>query len=235
MSEPAHCHPRAFHLMEEAVASIETTGGLVRAAGAIAAHLQPMLRVEELERTIAAYAGSVATRVPRIAAGPRPIPEDDIEILLAHLHFVLFEQAGFIGNTAAYDDPRNSLLHEVLARRLGIPISLCLVYKAVGELLGLRIHGINAPLHFVVEVEGPARRTFIDAFCGGRLLWEDELVAGIARATGHPPGEIELERADNRAWIARMLRNLEASFANAGERSQVLAMQELATAAGVRV
>ena len=235
MSEPVHCHPRAFELMEDAVASIETTGGLVRAAGAIAVHLRPMLRVEELERTIAAYAGSVAARVPRIAAGPRPIPAEDVDIMLAHLHFVIFEQAGFIGNTAAYDDPRNSMLDEVLARRLGIPISLCLVHKAVGELLGLRIHGINAPLHFVVEIEGPARRTFIDPFCGGRLLWEEELLTGIARATGRSPDEIRLERADHRAWIARMLRNLEASFANAGEPEQVLAMQELAAAAGVRV
>jgi len=221
--------------MEAASGVFTSTAGLVRAAAAISVHFQPTLRVEEIERTIAAYAGSVASRVPRIAAGPRPIPADDVEILLAHLHFVLFEEAGFTGNTAAYYDPRNSLIHEVVARRLGIPISLGLLYKSIGDLLGLEIHGVNTPLHFLLEVGGTDRRMFVDPFCGGRLLWEDEVLRDAARTTGQPASEVLIERADHRAWVARMLRNLEAIFANAGECGQVRAMGELAAAAGVRV
>ena len=146
--------------------------------------------------------------------------------------------SGFTGNTAAYYDPRNSLLHDVLARRLGIPISLALVYKAVGELVGLRIHGVDTPLHFLVEVETGepgGRRTFVDAFGGGRLLWEDEVLAAAARCTGQPASEVLIRRADHRAWVARMIRNLEAIFANAGRHEDLQAMQELATVAGVRV
>ena len=235
MLEPSSCHPRAIDLMEEASACLDSTAGLVRAATAIAVHLQPALRPQELERTIAAYADAVAARIPRIASGPRPLPAHDVEIAMAHLHFVLFEQAGFTGNTAAYYDPRNSLLHEVLARRLGIPISLALVYKAVGELVGLRIHGVDTPLHFLVEVETDGRRTFVDPFGGGRLLWEEEVTAAAARCTGQPAGEVLIRRADHRAWVARMIRNLEAIFANAGRTVDLRAMQELASVAGLRV
>lgn len=221
--------------MEEASSIFDSTAGLVRAATAISVQAQPALRVEEIDRTLTAYASAVATRIPRIISGPRPIPARDVEIAMAHLHFVLFDQAGFTGNTAAYYDPRNSFIHDVLARRLGIPISLALVYKAVGELIGLRIHGVNTPLHFLVEVEGPDRRTFVDPFRGGRLLWEEEVISAAARSTGQPESEVLIERADHRTWIARMIRNLEAVLANAGEPAEMRAMHELATAAGVRV
>lgn len=44
----------------------------------------------------------------------------------------LFESIGLRGNTADYYDPRNSYLNEVLDRRLGIPISLSVLYLEVG-------------------------------------------------------------------------------------------------------
>jgi len=45
----------------------------------------------------------------------------------------LFHEAGFRGNASAYNDPRNSYLNEVLERRLGIPITLAVLYMAEPE------------------------------------------------------------------------------------------------------
>jgi regulator of sirC expression with transglutaminase-like and TPR domain len=66
----------------------------------------------------------------------------------------LFEEQGFAGNEADYYDPRNSLLHHVLARRAGIPITLSIVYMEVGRRAGLRVKGVGLPGHFLVRVWG---------------------------------------------------------------------------------
>src|SRR5690625_3262608 len=58
-------------------------------------------------------------------------------IILQEMNAVLFEVELFRGNAAAYNDPRNSFLNDVLERRVGIPISLSLVYLEVGWRLGL--------------------------------------------------------------------------------------------------
>lgn len=233
MPLPGSCHPRAIELMNSAVPGLESTGGLLLAATSIAVHARPATRVEEVERTISAYVDAVHARIPRLKRAARPIPPEDVEVVMAHLHFVLFEQAGFTGNAAEYYDERNNYLPDVLVRRLGVPITLALVYKAVGELLGLTVHGINAPMHFLIEVEGPGRRMFVDPFNGGRLLWEDEVAAAILETTGVSVDPGRLPRASHQAWLARIIRNLEALFANAGRQDDVRAMQELAAIAGV--
>src|SRR6185503_5033816 len=44
----------------------------------------------------------------------------------------LFAELRFRGNREQYFDPRNSFLNDVLDRRLGIPITLCIVLMEVG-------------------------------------------------------------------------------------------------------
>jgi regulator of sirC expression with transglutaminase-like and TPR domain len=70
------------------------------------------------------------------------------------LNRYLFDEQGFTGNEADYYDPRNSMLHHVLARRAGIPITLSLVYMEVGRRAGLRVEGVGLPGHFLVRVWG---------------------------------------------------------------------------------
>ena len=67
------------------------------------------------------------------------------------LNRYLFEDQGFAGNTANYDDPRNSFLNQVLERRTGIPITLALVYIEVARRAGLRVDGVNFPGHFLLR------------------------------------------------------------------------------------
>jgi len=51
----------------------------------------------------------------------------------------LFGQQGFDGNRDAFGDPRNSFLNDVLERRLGIPITLAVLYIEIGRRLGLNL------------------------------------------------------------------------------------------------
>ena len=47
------------------------------------------------------------------------------------MDYQLFSVCGFRGNSEDYTDPRNSYLDQVVARRLGIPLTLSLVYMEV--------------------------------------------------------------------------------------------------------
>ena len=95
-------------------------------------------------------------------------------IVLQELNRVLFEEERFRGNAEAYYDPRNSFLNDVLDRRVGIPITLSLIYLEVGWRLGLPLSGVGFPGHFLVRYEGEVVRVLLDRFDGGRIRFEDQ-------------------------------------------------------------
>ena len=73
---------------------------------------------------------------------------------LAVLDRQLFEIQGFRGNGDDYFDPRNSYLNDVIDRRLGIPITLSVIYLEVGWRLGLPLVPVSFPAHFLVATTG---------------------------------------------------------------------------------
>jgi regulator of sirC expression with transglutaminase-like and TPR domain len=90
----------------------------------------------------------------------------------------LYDEQRFSGNRERYDDPRNSFINEVLDRRIGIPISLAVVYLEVARRAGLRVDGVNFPGHFLLRAPAGLARgsgadfAIIDPFHGGALLSE---------------------------------------------------------------
>jgi regulator of sirC expression with transglutaminase-like and TPR domain len=148
---------------------------------------------------------------------------DSADYILDRIHDVLYREARFRAPTAAeYHDPENSLLDEVATRRVGLPISLAIVELEVGWRVGLRLHGVGLPGHFIV---GTPSGTFIDPAGGGRSLTRDDCQALIRRALGE--GVLlhagMLRPASKRTILARVLRNL---------RSAYLARREWASALG---
>ncbi len=83
---------------------------------------------------------------------------------------VLFGRLGFRGNEGDYYNPANSYLDQVMDRRLGIPISLSLIYMFVARRLGLPVVGIGMPGHFLCRYQTPTDEFYVDAFHGGQLL-----------------------------------------------------------------
>jgi regulator of sirC expression with transglutaminase-like and TPR domain len=228
MSMSAYCRPAAHAAFAAQLPQIETTPGLFRAAFAIAQHERPTANVAQAEVAVEQLVDTVRRR----------LHTESTDAKLAHLHDVLFDVIGFAGNVDDYYNPSNSYLPEVLRTRRGLPITLVLVYKCVAEGIGLTVHGINAPGHFLAEVECPAANSpragaassmYVDPFYRGGLLTEDDVYRRIAEATGVaiPPTPEWLARATGRQWLARMLTNLQAVFASASRERDLLAMQEL--------
>lgn len=125
----------------------------------------------------------------------------------------LFSVQGFRGNTENYADPANSYLDQVVDRRLGIPITLSLVYLEVAQRVGLECEGIGYPGHFIVRCGGAGEPTYIDPFQQGARLDRAELVAGLrAHALGGASPESFLSAVTRRQFLQRMLNNLHHGF-----------------------
>src|SRR5262245_56639895 len=90
--------------------------------------------------------------------------------ITASINNVLFEQFGFRGNSDDYYDPRNSFFNDVLDRRLGIPITLSLVYLEVARRLNFPMFGVGMPGHFIVKYAARNEEILIDPFHKGMVL-----------------------------------------------------------------
>lgn len=141
---------------------------------------------------------------------------------LAHY---MYDTCGFTGNEADYYDPKNSLLPDVLDRRLGIPISLALVYCALAKRAGVHADGVAFPGHFLVRIDAPNEAPlFVDPFFGGRVLDDVALKKILARVTGddRPILPRYLEPAHGRGWLVRMLVNLRAIYLSRGDLARAM-------------
>lgn len=135
----------------------------------------------------------------------------------------LFVRAGFHGNTADYYDPRNSFLDEVLARRMGIPITLSVLYVEVARRVGVRASPVGFPGHFLVCIDDERRRIVVDPFQGGRTLGEGALSSLLRRAGSKLSFSAELiAPTPVRQVVARMLMNLRAVYAMRGDYARLL-------------
>ncbi len=129
----------------------------------------------------------------------------------------LFGEHGFRGNRVDYHDPRNSFLNDVLDRRLGLPISLSVLYTHLARALGLPAQDIGLPGHFIVAVGEGAGVQYLDPFNGGAHLTRADCVQLVTRATGYT-GRFDprwLAPTPPRAIVARMLNNLRNTYTEA--------------------
>ncbi|MBT7953268.1 MAG: tetratricopeptide repeat protein [Gammaproteobacteria bacterium] len=124
----------------------------------------------------------------------------------------LFDTLGFSGNWRSFNDPRNSFLNEVLDRKLGIPISLSLLYMEIGKRLGLELYGVSFPGHFLVKLIHEKEEFIIDPFSGGVVLVEAELLERLKHFSEDRQSRWNLEEllqpASNKEVLIRILRNL---------------------------
>src|SRR5229473_3420792 len=110
---------------------------------------------------------------------------DTVEKIHLLSHF-LFELKGFEGNAENFGDPRNSFLNEVINRRLGIPITLSVIYLEVGRRLGINLYGVSFPSHFLVKAVDERGELIIDPFYGGAILDLGQVRARLAEIYGQP-------------------------------------------------
>jgi regulator of sirC expression with transglutaminase-like and TPR domain len=180
---------------------------LARAALAIAREEYPDLDEARYLRALDELAAQVMRGLPSGALAERRV---------GRLTTVLFHELGFSGNDADYYDPRNSFLNEVIERRTGIPITLCVLYMEVGRRCGLRVDGVLFPGHFLCKVTLDEGELIVDPFHRGQFLGLPELKRRLSAALGDQArfDRRVLRAARPREILARMLQNLRSIYLN---------------------
>ena len=163
---------------------------------------------------------------------------DDLQLRLAKIHYplkvvqeinqYLFVQQGFCGNEQDYYDPRNSFISDVLERRLGIPLSLSLVYMVICDRLGFPMDGISFPAHFIIRPRHPDLEIFIDPYNKGEILFPEDCAAKLTQLYGYaiPLQPEYLEPVSIRRILDRLLTNLKLIYLRRREPDQALAAIE---------
>ena len=117
------------------------------------------------------------------------------------------ERLGFIGNHEEYYDPDNSYVDQVINRRIGIPISLSVVFLLLAQRLNLPIFGVNMPAHFVVKYQDDETEVFLDIFNGGVPFTREAGVRSLIKV-GITPQPQYFRAATVQEILLRMVRNL---------------------------
>jgi len=148
------------------------------------------------------------------------------EALIA-LNRYVFEELGFSGNTDDYYDPRNSYLNDVIERRVGIPITLAVVYIEIGRRIGLSLQGVSFPTHFLVKCVLREGAIILDPYARGASLGVDDLqerLRSVSEGLELDPTLVAslLTPAAPADIFARMLRNLRAIHLERGEHLKAL-------------
>ena len=169
---------------------------------------------------------SVVEHLDRLADGMAT--NSDAGNLLAQI----FGTLGFRGNTEHYYDARNSLIHHVLERRIGIPLTLAVVAIELARRCDRTLRAIGMPGHVLLGAVNPSGteqdEVWFDPFAGGRTLTRsgcEEIFLAIN--PGAPFHDSYLSAMPASMIIGRTLENLRGACLQNGNRSQLAAVLRL--------
>ncbi len=138
----------------------------------------------------------------------------------------LFDRLEFCGNQHDYYDPDNSFLNQVIDRKVGIPISLAVIYLAIAQRLNFPMVGIGMPGHFLIRPEFEASEIFIDVFNQGEILFKHDCQMKLDQIYQQ---QVKLDPSwlmpvTNKQILARMLNNLKFIYLHRRELDKALSI-----------
>ena len=145
-----------------------------------------------------------------------------------HLNAVLFDAHGYAGDAETYDAPENANLLQVIDRRVGLPVSLGILYIQAARAQGWVVDGLAFPGHFLVRMDEGDRRVIVDPFHWGQLLEADHLRGLLKQFRG---ADAELEPSHyapvgNRAILLRLQNNIKSRALQASDGARGAAILE---------
>ena len=128
------------------------------------------------------------------------------------LNEFLFEKCGFNGDMEDYYNPKNNFLNHVVEQKIGIPITLAILYSELGKHIELDLKIIGFPSHVIIE---GGEELILDPFNKGRRLSVDDLQEILFRNYGEKVELIPeyLNEIATEQILIRILRNLKSSYA----------------------
>lgn len=142
------------------------------------------------------------------------------------INFELFDGLGFQGNVQDYYDPDNSFLPKVIENKVGIPITLSVIYLAIAKRLDFPMVGIGMPGHFLIRPEFEDAGIFVDSFNQGEILFKQDCQKKVNQIYQQ---QVELKASwlkpvSNKQILARMLNNLKFIYLHRRKVNKALAI-----------
>tara|TARA_B100000686_G_scaffold82037_1_gene88581 strand:+ start:4418 stop:5257 length:840 start_codon:yes stop_codon:yes gene_type:complete len=131
--------------------------------------------------------------------------------LISLLNEFMFDSEKFKGDLEDYYNPKNNCVNYVLDKRLGNPISLCILYSEVAKHVGLELKIVGFPSHMIVKYK---EEMILDPFNKGRLLQLEDLHTILEQNYGDSV-EFDnryLNESTTEEVLLRLLRNLRHSY-----------------------
>jgi regulator of sirC expression with transglutaminase-like and TPR domain len=215
MSDPVLNRRRFQEMMQRPDAEID----LARAALIVAAENDPLLDVDDEMAKLDRWAEELSRRID---------PQWNSLQRLARLRTFMYEELGFKGDVQGYYSPANSLLHSVMSRRLGIPLTLSIVFMEIGWRIGVPFEGVGFPGHFLVRLTGEPGDLLLDPYDHGGSVHEEDCRRMIELTSGGtvPYDPSMIRSLGKRAMIARLLFNLKVACLKASDDTGALAAVE---------
>lgn len=192
---------------------------LDRAALAVARIEYPDLHPEPYLATLDRFAADIADRAHDLS---------DAGNFIEATNEYLFRELGFQGNSTDYYHPDNSCLNRVLDTRLGIPITLSVIYIEIARRLAKPVYGVGLPGHFLVLYDDGRIRARLDPFNGGASIGEERCRELAQMETLDP---VMLEPVDKRYIVMRMINNLRRIYFARHEPEKAIRVLDLLIAA----
>ena len=201
---------------ERLVKRPEPTFDLARAALLIAAESNPNIDVDGHLHTLDSWAEQLRAQLQ---------PDWNNLQKLARLRNFVFEVLRFRGDQEDYYSPSNSMLNEVMERRLGVPLTLSIVFMELGWRVGIPFEGVGFPGHFLVRLTGEPRDLLLDPYRDGMSVHEEDCQRMLREISG---GKLELRdqhlsSVTKHDMIARLLMNLKGAYLRAEDDAGALA------------
>lgn len=202
-----------YQLMKLLVSEEKSIYSLEEGATIISQWCNPeeKIKLSEITKTLDDIAEAVKKILPSRSQS-QPNSYRYVTEVLKSLNKILYDEYLFEGNSSSYYNISNSYIHQVLTTKKGIPLTLSILYIAIGRRLGLQIFGVNFPGHFLVKVNadknGQTSEIYVDAFNGGGLLNQGECVTKFMHNFADPPVDRLFQVADERHIFIRMIANI---------------------------
>jgi regulator of sirC expression with transglutaminase-like and TPR domain len=136
--------------------------------------------------------------------------------IIERINDQLYRKEKFRPNRDDYYNPSNSFLNVVIRRKIGIPITLSILYMRVAESLDFKLVPVSFPSHFLIKyiLEGESE-IIIDPYNEGRIM-DDYSLKQLLDQTA-PRLSVALTRdfvarASVTKVMIRMLNNLKTSY-----------------------
>ncbi|QXL85169.1 SirB1 family protein [Comamonas sp. NLF-1-9] len=197
---------------------------LLETVASIAQDDEPQLDLQALATEVDTLLLRLKNRLPA-DAGPLT--------RLRMLHHFFYAELGFCGNRNDYYAVQNSYLHEVLRTRMGIPVSLAVLWLELARGIKLKADGVSFPGHFLLKVRLPDGYVVLDPLSGKSLSPEEiaEQLEPLRKFLNDDTDEelplaLYLQAASARDIVARMLRNLKEIHRGNQDWPRLIAVQD---------